>query len=196
MYNLLIKNFLTSYGVMSMFLSERVDDTVKQLKDQSANIVTLLNLSFGIVSIIFTLKGMENIGVLMIFLAVLADWFDGKIARKLNIASEFGKQLDSLCDLISFGAAPAFLIYQSIGSQYSIAGIWITVIYILCGAIRLARFNVTEFNGRFVGLPITAAGCLLTVSQTAMAFIPNVFYLFLMIVLSFLMISTIEVRKY
>ncbi|MBB6453272.1 CDP-diacylglycerol--serine O-phosphatidyltransferase [Salirhabdus euzebyi] len=179
-----------------MFLSERIDHTIKQIKEQTANIVTLSNLSLGILAIVFMFNEMAHISVLMIFLAVLTDWFDGKIARKLNITSEFGKQLDSLCDLVSFGIAPALLVYQTTISAFGVPGIWVTVIYILAGAIRLARFNVMTFNGRFVGLPITAAGCLLTLCYAAMPFIPAPMYMVLMIVLSFLMISTIEVKKY
>jgi CDP-diacylglycerol---serine O-phosphatidyltransferase len=179
-----------------MFFSERIDDTVKLIKEQSANIVTLCNLGCGALSVIFTIKGSTNLAVFMIFLAVFFDWFDGKIARKLNVVSEFGKQLDSLCDLISFGVAPVLLIYQTITNQYSTFGIFMAVLYIMCGAIRLARFNVTKFTGRFVGLPITAAGCLLTLLYTLNLYIPEYIYLFLMLVLSFLMISTISVKKY
>lgn len=64
---------------------------------------------------------------------------------------------DSLCDLISFGVAPALLIYHQALYQIPVAGLTLTILFVLCGAVRLARYNVKEFNGVFLGLPITAA---------------------------------------
>lgn len=177
-------------------ITDRIDHTIKLIKGQIANIITLLNLSFGIVSIIFILNHNVHISVLMIFLAALLDWFDGKIARKLNTVSEFGKQLDSLCDLVSFGLAPAILIYSTILVEFGNPGIWMTVLFILCGAIRLAKFNVTVFTGSFIGLPITAAGCILTLSYMGTHFIPPHIYMWLTLCLAFLMVSPFEVKKY
>jgi CDP-diacylglycerol---serine O-phosphatidyltransferase len=178
-----------------MFLLERFDHNIKKLKAQTANILTIVNLSLGVLGVLFILKGELHTSLLMIFLAAFFDRFDGMIARKLHIESEFGKQLDSLCDLISFGIAPAFLLYQAVIFNYGHAGIWFTIIYILCGAIRLARFNVTEFTGSFIGLPITVSGCMLTVSYLAINYIPGFIFMFLLLILSFLMISTFQVKK-
>ena len=79
-------------------------------------------------------------------------------ARKFNIESELGKQLDSMSDIISFGVAPALLLYQGILNEFGGPGSFFTVFYIGCGAFRLARFNIPR-KGYFTGLPITAAGC-------------------------------------
>lgn len=177
------------------FKTQFIDETMKKLKSQVANMVTLSNLFFGGFSIIFTIQGDLNYSIFFIFLAALFDRFDGMIARKLKIESELGKQLDSMSDIISFGVAPALLLYQGIIHYFSNSGIFITVFFIGCGAFRLARFNITENHGYFHGLPITAAGCILTFSYLGVGVLPPIFYLFFMILLSFLMISTIKIRK-
>jgi CDP-diacylglycerol--serine O-phosphatidyltransferase len=180
---------------MFMLERERIDSTLKKVKGQTANFLTLINLSLGALALLFMINEDLKIGFILIFLAGLFDRFDGMVARKLNIESEFGKQLDSLCDLISFGLAPAFLIYQSVLHEFGVPGMIFTIIYIVCGAIRLARFNITEFTGSFVGVPITVAGCLMAVGYLTINILPGFFYMFLTIGLSILMISTITVEK-
>nr|WP_220129081.1 CDP-diacylglycerol--serine O-phosphatidyltransferase [Anoxybacillus calidus] len=172
-----------------------MDHTLKKLKAHTANALTLINLSLGGFSILFTLKGQLNVSVLLIFLAALADRFDGTVARKLNIESELGKQLDSMSDIISFGVAPALLLYQGLLHEFGVPGAFFTILYIGCGAFRLARFNITENNGYFSGLPITVAGVLLTLSYLTIHYFPPQFFIFLMIILSFLMVSTFKLKK-
>ncbi|MGV3488986.1 MAG: CDP-diacylglycerol--serine O-phosphatidyltransferase [Tuberibacillus sp.] len=178
-----------------MLLSDRIDHTKKQIKAQSANIITLFNLCLGIFAILLILNDHSHMSLLMIFLACLFDRFDGSIARKLNVVSDFGKELDSLCDLISFGVAPALLLYQSILFHYSVLGIFATILYILCGAIRLARYNITDFDDSFQGLPITVAGCLLTLSYLAIHHIPSIIILIFTILLAYLMVSSFRIKK-
>jgi CDP-diacylglycerol---serine O-phosphatidyltransferase len=69
------------------------------------------------------------------------------------------------------------------------------VFYIGCGAFRLARFNITESNGYFTGLPITAAGCLVTLSYLAVPYFPAYIFLFIVIILSFLMVASFKLKK-
>jgi CDP-diacylglycerol---serine O-phosphatidyltransferase len=178
-----------------MFLLDVLDQTIKKLKSQTANVITLMNLSLGGFAIIFGIHGNLRLSLLLIFIAALADRFDGMIARKFNIESELGKQLDSMSDIISFGVAPALLLYQGILYEFGGPGLFFTVFYIGCGAFRLARFNITESNGYFTGLPITAAGCLATLSYLAIPYIPSHTFLFIIIILSFLMVSTFKIRK-
>jgi CDP-diacylglycerol--serine O-phosphatidyltransferase len=178
-----------------MLLQQRLDHTIKRIKGQSANIFTLLNLILGTASILVILHEELRLSLLFIFLAALFDRFDGMIARKLSIESAFGKQLDSLCDIISFGIAPAFLMYQAILYEFGLPGAFFTILYIICGAIRLARFNVIEFSGHYIGLPITAAGCFLTFSFLFIKWFPPFFFMFLTLILSFLMISTLQIKK-
>jgi CDP-diacylglycerol---serine O-phosphatidyltransferase len=178
-----------------MFLQDVLDSTVKKLKTQTANVLTLANLALGGFAIIVGINGNLSLNLLLIFLAALADRFDGMVARKLNIESELGKQLDSMSDIISFGAAPALLIYQGILSDFGAPGAFFIVFYIGCGAFRLARFNITEDNGYFTGLPITAAGVLATLSYLAISNVPPQTYIFIMLILSLLMVSPFKLRK-
>ena len=167
-----------------MILSEVVDLTVKKLKAQTANLLTLLNLGLGGFAIIAGINGQLRLSVLLIFIAALADRFDGMVARKLQIESALGKQLDSMSDIISFGVAPALLLYQGILYLFGFPGVFFTIFFIGCGAFRLARFNITESNGFFTGLPITVAGCLVTLSYLASPYIPAYLFLFIILILS------------
>ncbi|MFT4412717.1 CDP-diacylglycerol--serine O-phosphatidyltransferase [Fredinandcohnia humi] len=178
-----------------MFLLDYLDSTIKKLKSHTANILTLLNLSLGGFSILFAINGEYNLSLLLIFLAALADRFDGMVARKFNIESELGKQLDSMCDIISFGVAPALLLYQGILHEFGAPGMFFTVFYIGCGAFRLAKFNISDNKGFFVGLPITAAGVLLTLSCLAIPYTPPQVFIYLIIALSFLMVGTFKLKK-
>ncbi|GMB07548.1 CDP-diacylglycerol--serine O-phosphatidyltransferase [Thermolongibacillus altinsuensis] len=178
-----------------MFLSDYFDHTIKKLKAHTANVLTLTNLSLGGFSILFATKGQLNVSVLLIFLAALADRFDGTVARKLNIESELGKQLDSMSDIISFGVAPALLLYQGLLYEFGAPGFFFTIFYIGCGAFRLAKFNISENNGYFTGLPITAAGCLLTLSYLTIHYFPPHFFIFLIFTLSLLMVGTFKLKK-
>ena len=178
-----------------MFILEAFDQTIKKLKNQSANLLTLGNLSLGGFAIITSIRGELNLSVLLIFIAALLDRFDGMTARKLNIESELGEQLDSMSDIISFGVAPAILLYQGILFEFGAPGAFFTIFYIACGAFRLARFNISDNNGYFTGLPITAAGCIATLSFLIIPYFYPQFVLFLIIILSLSMISTFRLKK-
>ena len=84
------------------------------INKRCANAITLINIFFGSLSLVYTLDREFKWAALFIFLAVLMDGLDGRVARKLEISSEMGRELDSLCDLVSFGVAPALLIYTQI----------------------------------------------------------------------------------
>ena len=178
-----------------MFLSGVVDQTFKKLKAQTANLITLSNLSLGGFAIISILHTQLNLGLILIFIAALTDRFDGMVARKLNIESELGKQLDSMSDIISFGVAPSLLMYTAVFNQFDFPGMFFTIFYLACGAYRLARFNISENDGYFTGLPITVAGCLLTICYFAIPFVSSVLLLCMVIVLAILMISPFSLKK-
>ncbi|MFJ7971253.1 CDP-diacylglycerol--serine O-phosphatidyltransferase [Psychrobacillus sp. NPDC096389] len=178
-----------------MYLQSIMSNTRKKLKSQAANMITIGNLAFGGAAIMATMNESPAYSVLFIFIAGLLDRFDGMVARKFHLESELGKQLDSMSDIISFGVAPALLLYSLVLQEFSTAGMAITIIYIACGAFRLARFNISESNGFFTGLPITVAGVILTLSYFAIDVIPDVSYMFLFIILAFLMISTFTLKK-
>ena len=178
-----------------MFLSQVIDSTLKKLRVQTANLLTLGNLALGGFSILMTLEEQYHLALLLIFIAALADRLDGMVARKLNIESELSKQLDSMCDIISFGVAPAILLHQDVLSQFGSPGAFFTVFYIGCGALRLARFNLSENNGYFQGLPITVAGCLITLSYLLTSYLPAPFFMVMMMTLSLLMVSPFKLKK-
>lgn len=134
------------------------------------NIFTSLNLFCGYLSIIFTSKEEFLAAGWMIVLAVVCDILDGRIARFTSVSSKFGAELDSLADLVSFGVAPAFLVFTRYLSDYRLVGLISTGMFVLCGALRLARFNITPPSGKdvFTGLPIPAGGgilCTLTIFE-------------------------------
>lgn len=105
-------------------------------------------------------------GTVFILLALVADGLDGRSARFFGVSSEIGKEMDSLCDLVSFGVAPAFLAYSYCLQDYGYFGWAIAILFALCGAWRLARFNVnvSVVHGFFMGLAIPAGGCLVATS--------------------------------
>lgn len=133
------------------------------IKNNLPNLFTMTNLGFGVLAIINMFNEEFFLAALLILLSGLLDRFDGMLARKLNATSNIGKELDSLSDLISFGIAPALLIWNIALNELRIFGAIITVFYAVCGAYRLARYNVTKFEGVYIGIPITIAGGILAI---------------------------------
>lgn len=134
------------------------------------NACTAANLFFGMLSILSTYEGNYYNSGVFILMALVADGMDGRLARYFGVASEFGKEMDSLCDLGSFGIAPALLAYSYSLHQFGTLGKAAAIIFALCGMWRLARFNVSTdiVHGYFMGLAIPAGGCI--VSTTTMLF--------------------------
>ncbi|MFZ2955330.1 MAG: CDP-diacylglycerol--serine O-phosphatidyltransferase [Candidatus Ozemobacteraceae bacterium] len=164
------------------------------------NVFTSLNLLCGYFSILLTSREEYLMAGWMIVLAVIFDILDGRIARLTSVTSRFGAELDSLADLVSFGVAPAFLVFTRYMSDSRILGLVATSIFVICGALRLARFNVTPPSGKdvFTGLPIPAgAGILCTLTIFEMQFfnilrVPDGIIPFVVVGTSFLMVSQIE----
>ncbi len=134
------------------------------------NACTAANLFFGMLSILSTYEGNYYNSGVFILMALVADGMDGRLARYFGVASEFGKEMDSLCDLGSFGIAPALLAYSYSLHQFGTLGKAAAIIFALCGMWRLARFNVSTdiVHGYFMGLAIPAGGCI--VATTTMLF--------------------------
>lgn len=157
------------------------------------NLFTIGNLFLGILAIIWAFQNRASEAVLLVFLAMLLDGLDGRVARALNAQSEFGKELDSLSDIVSFGVAPAFIMYQAaFASLEPAALVWtVTAFFPICGALRLARYNVRDgIPGYFVGLPIPAAGGVLAALAVFAEDLDVSLLMLSMVALSFLMIST------
>jgi CDP-diacylglycerol---serine O-phosphatidyltransferase len=169
---------------------------------------TLSSVFLGLLSIVNTIGGNYPMAATAILFAILFDMLDGKVARLTRTQSAFGIQIDSLADVISFGVAPAVLVYEACLKQISYKGLdlglVIAFIFLAAGAIRLARYNVlAEIQEgpvrRFVGLPIpTAAGTLaslvLGLSRSGVALDPALFA-GMTLVVTLLMVSTISYRK-
>lgn len=134
------------------------------------NFITLLNLLSGGIAVIFAVKGDLSTAALFVFFGILFDFFDGFLARKLNVSSEMGLQLDSLADLVTSGLAPALVLVNLIElsilpSQDANCFLpYLGLLVLLCSAYRLAKFNIsTEQSQFFIGLP-TPANALLIMS--------------------------------
>ena len=132
------------------------------------NILTLAGVCLGISSIKFSIDGNFSLAVTFILFAAILDALDGRIARLIKGTSEFGKELDSLTDFVSFGIAPVFILYFWELKNYGKLGWAITLIYSVCCVLRLARFNLTKINETetwkynfFEGIPSPAGGLLI-----------------------------------
>ena len=130
------------------------------------NILTLIGVCIGLTSIKFSFDGNFQLAVIAVIVAGVIDGLDGRIARLIKGTSKVGKELDSLTDVISFGVAPAFIMYFWTLSELGRLGWLISLIYVICVALRLARFNVNSEaepswkDNFFEGIPSPAGGVL------------------------------------
>lgn len=171
-----------------------INEVEQMITKSIPSLLTIGNLSLGIVAIILVFNEKPELAAMMVIIAMLLDGVDGRVARALNAQSEFGKELDSLSDVISFGVAPAFIMYVVAFQEVNPAAAWIvTAIFPICGALRLARFNVKSGTpGYFIGLPIPAAGGVVCTLALFYEDIPVYVLLASMLLTSFLMVSNIK----
>lgn len=153
--------------------------------------LTLSNLAMGIFSLLMVFQGRYMWAVVFILFGMLFDFLDGMMARKLNVVSDFGKELDSLSDMVSFGVAPVILCWVIYPDKALWLGICL-VLFVLCGACRLAKFNSKrKASYRFAGFPITTAGGLLAILSLYMNYIPLGIFIAVVLALSVSMVSNI-----
>ena len=177
------------------------------------NLFTLASVFFGLFAIASVMEGAGSTGVrraaIAILVALIADGLDGRVARMTRSETKFGVQLDSLADVISFGVAPGILGYSFALSHMEVSwvGLLIAFIYVACGAMRLARFNVmTERRSKptpwFTGLPIPAAAGIVATLAWGMSdlgvsersrIIP---FMVTMIAMGLLMVSNVRYRNF
>ena len=168
------------------------------------NILTLGGVCLGISSIKFSIDGNYNLAVTLILLAAILDALDGRVARLIKGTSEFGKELDSLTDFVSFGIAPVLILYFWDLNNYGKLGWAIALIYSVCCVLRLARFNLTKNendqewkNNFFEGVPSPAGGLLILtpliyeLSDFSFNFSVKSFTPFLTILIALLLVSKI-----
>lgn len=171
------------------------------------NAITFLSMACGISAILAAATGALTAAGLLILASYVLDLLDGELARRLHASSDFGLQLDSLVDIVSLGCAPAVLTFFHLertlqsSDQLAIGLLWsITILYVLSGAFRLARFNLLpskEGQTESVGLTISTGGATLTLAvlsdltNTAER-VPDLYFLPLMLLLALLMVSRIR----
>ena len=147
------------------------------------SVITSLNLICGVAASIFAFSGEPQIAIYLVLASAVFDFFDGFAARLLKAVSEFGKQLDSLADLISFGFAPAALLFNLLDSNNVLSGYWpfIVILIVLFSALRLAKFNTDSSQATgFVGLPTPASALLIiAISQSVINAESFIYHLFL-----------------
>jgi CDP-diacylglycerol--serine O-phosphatidyltransferase len=175
------------------------------------NAITLIGVCIGLSSIKFALDGKFALAVIAILFASLMDALDGRIARLINGTSEMGKELDSLGDVISFGVAPALIMYFWNLQYLDKLGWFVCLIYVVCVALRLARFNVSTSeepswkDNFFEGVPAPAGGIIvlmpliLSFSGLAETFFKisyDVIVPVFFIIVSLLLISTIPTYSF
>ena len=166
------------------------------------NILTLIGVCIGLTSIRFALDGSYEFAIIAIIFAALIDGLDGRIARLIKGTSKVGKELDSLTDMISFGVAPAFIMYFWKLNTLERFGWLLCLVYVICVALRLARFNINSNqepswrDNFFEGVPSPAGGILvltpLIISLSGFEYIQlnyDIIVPLFFIVTSFLLIS-------
>jgi CDP-diacylglycerol--serine O-phosphatidyltransferase len=179
------------------------------------NLMTAGNLACGFFALIWIFKYEAGetfepilVAIRLILGAFAFDFLDGRMARWVKRQSQFGREFDSLADMVSFGVAPAFLVYRVVLYQFERSGWMVAAIYLVCGGIRLARFNVLsqhadseKHGGEFIGFPIPSAAALVVSVTMFMMWLagherelgPYRFVLpVLMLLLSFLMVSNVR----
>lgn len=129
------------------------------------NAFTAGSLFLAIISIIYASQESFVLTCWMIIASMILDGLDGRVARLTNTASKFGVEFDSLADVVAFGVAPAMLVYFYIGQYYGRLGVVVCALFVIFGAIRLARFNITISSepNFFIGLPIPSAAAFIVV---------------------------------
>jgi CDP-diacylglycerol--serine O-phosphatidyltransferase len=168
---------------------------------------TVGNIFCGYGSIVRSTTGDFEAAALLILFAALLDALDGRVARATGTSSEFGVQLDSIADVVSFGVAPAVLMFSWAFSSFGRIGWTVSFLFVICGAMRLARFNLQrnlQDRRYFVGMPIPAAACILAVSVYAHPQPPDlatephlgVPLLVLVVLVSLLMVSRVKYRSF
>ncbi len=130
------------------------------------NLFTASSIFAGVFSMISAVNGEFEKAAWLIMLALLFDGLDGRVARLTNTCSKFGMEFDSLADIVAFGTAPAVLIYMYVGSEYDRLGVVVSALFVIFGAIRLARFNVMTAKTEpsvFIGVPIPTAAVFIAI---------------------------------
>lgn len=168
------------------------------------NSFTALNIACGFLAIMYSIQSDFYKACLLIILGAVFDSVDGRVARMTGTQSAFGEQFDSLSDLISFGVAPSLIFYNKFLVDYGRLGMIVSFLFLLCGALRLARFNanIEKVNSDFFqGLPIPGAAAavigFILISIEYPAYFSNIYLVVLYLLFySFLMVSNVPFSSF
>ena len=168
-----------------------------------SDIISLLNMASGFLAIIFSINQELNIAAILMIIAIMFDSADGWVARKINRQDElgFGKNIDSLSDIVSFGVAPAIFLYNCINTTpgiFQIIVVLVSLLIVVCGVLRLTRYNVIAGKidtQDFIGFPIPGISLIMASFYLSGLFNPYV-ALILAIIVSLIMISNIRYPKF
>ena len=181
--------------------------TIENTKIQSfiaiSDVISLLNMSSGFLSILCSINHRFEIAAILMIIAIMFDSVDGWVARKTNRQDTlgFGKNIDSLSDIVSFGVAPAIFVYSSTNTTSSILQtivILVSLMIVVCGVLRLTRYNVIAGKidtQDFIGFPIPAISFILATFYLSGIY-NSYIALLISIVISILMISNIRYPKF
>jgi len=175
------------------------------------NLFTIASLFSGFLGMVWAIQGQFELAAVAILVSCVCDGLDGHVARMTKASSEFGVQMDSLADLVAFGVGPGLLIYLWQTHAFGRLGLVSSFLFIACGALRLARFNVQAMRGGnggskkfFTGLPIPAAACVLATLVLFSGYLPEdvlqsvipTFSLALIYLLALLMVSKVRYASF
>ena len=155
------------------------------------DLFSLLNAASGLLSIYFSIHAKFILAIICLLIAVVFDTLDGKIATMLNLKREFGMQMDSLSDIVSFGVAPAVFGIQLLPA--SLATSLVLIVFVLCGLLRLARFNTLGSLPYYIGLPITTNGYIIPLFY--FVHISPAYFVWVYALLAVLMVSPFRIPK-
>ena len=164
-----------------------------------ADLFTLFNVALGLISIVFAMSNRFDYAAYVFLIAVVFDYLDGKIAVSMHQQNPFGKELDSLSDTVSFGVAPAIFGFSLMQYTANMRPFQVTfgmiafTVFLFCGVLRLARYNIMDMKGVYRGMPITLNGIIIPIAYFAK--IPIKFFPYMYLMLGILMISSLKIKK-
>lgn len=156
----------------------KIQNIKNKTKNAIPSIFTLANMAFGMMAILSVANEEYLTACYFIIGSYIMDILDGRVARFIGAETEMGIELDSFSDFLSFGIAPAYMMYEFILKEYGIVAYPVALLYVICGALRLARFNLKSLSGEssktfFQGLPIPAAAGIIVFFVMSYSLIEN-----------------------
>lgn len=160
-------------------------------KIKLADIISLISAVAGFGAIIAVFDSKSAVAAVLLVISAVLDWCDGKVARARGSESEWGKSVDSLADIVAFGVAPGIFAWQMMGANNLF--LVFPALIIVCGILRLARYNSTPSHGFYIGMPITLNGLIFPIIYFLRA--PPIAVAITCVAVCFAMIADFRIRK-